>query len=351
MVDNGNYFIHQPLIISGAGVRGDDEGFTLTGPSASSRTANIQLALSQQSQALLELDDADSMGLRHLSLVGGNIGLLVRNDSVDLQALNVAVRDQIDDGIRIESESVGARLNGVSATRTGGDGIQVTTQIHEIRNGQFSNNAGTGIYLISAQSVIVEGNVVRENSGDGISLSETTASTSRIGQTDLSLGLGNIVERNAGDGIVADGTILVVGNTVGGHQGSVAVGIRNQHGTVSHNVVYDNRTGIDGSTIVGNRVYNNSLGVRLATVNGNVERNTIYSNTTGIQSFEVGSSQFGFTGTIANNLVYDHTLFGLQLATVKAGVAIVNNTIYEPSAIGVSLSNYSDSVFYAITSS
>ncbi len=212
MVDNGNYFIHQPLIISGAGVRGDDEGFTLTGPSASSRTANIQLALSQQSQALLELDDADSMGLRHLSLVGGNIGLLVRNDSVDLQALNVAVRDQIDDGIRIESESVGARLNGVSATRTGGDGIQVTTQIHEIRNGQFSNNAGTGIYLISAQSVIVEGNVVRENSGDGISLSETTASTSRIGQTDLSLGLGNIVERNAGDGIVADGTILVVGN-------------------------------------------------------------------------------------------------------------------------------------------
>ena len=345
LIDNGNYVMHQPLVISGAGARGDDEGFTLSGPINGSRSVTFQLANSQLAAPLIELDDADSMVLQHIDLVGGTVGLLVRNDSIDLNATDLAVRGQTEDGVRIETESTGARFNGLRVTNAGDDGIDVSSQIHEIRNGLFANNGGTGIYLINPESVVIQGNVVRENSGDGIYLSDTASSTSRIGNSDLTLGLGNIVELNAGHGILSSGTVLVAGNAVSGHRGYEVVGILNHGGTVSQNLVYDNQKGIqsDNATVIGNRVYGNSIGIFLTGFQGDVRRNTIYSNEIGIQSVGYINTRQGYQGTIANNLVYDHTLFGLQLPTIQAGVAIVNNTIYEPSAVGLSLSGFAAS--------
>ncbi len=70
--------------------------------------------------SVIELDDADSMVLRHIDLVGGTVGLLVRNDSIDLNATDLVVRGQTNDGVRIETESTGARFNGLRVTDAGG---------------------------------------------------------------------------------------------------------------------------------------------------------------------------------------------------------------------------------------
>ncbi len=65
---------------------------------------------------MIELDDADSMVLRHIDLVCGTVGLLVRNDSIDLNATDLVVRGQTDDGVRIETESTGPALMGCAVT-------------------------------------------------------------------------------------------------------------------------------------------------------------------------------------------------------------------------------------------
>ena len=63
-VDTGDYSLFDPLVLSGTAGIGDDEGFTLTGPTNAAHVATLRHALPAQSPPLIDLNDADLMTIR-----------------------------------------------------------------------------------------------------------------------------------------------------------------------------------------------------------------------------------------------------------------------------------------------
>ena len=100
------------------------------------------------------------------------------------------------------------------------------------------------------------------------------------------------------------------------------------------NLVYNNLDGITGTGIIrDNRIFHNTqAGVRITGSNPLVTGNSIYSNATGIVSARASQS-----ATIANNVIYDQTAFGIDIGTGLTGLLILNNTILEPTGTAIRL--------------
>src|SRR4029079_2179441 len=97
---------------------------------------------------------------------------------------------------------------------------------------------------------------------------------------------------------------------------------------VRRNEVHDNGQGISSSGLVtDNRVFHNT-GIGIQAVNAaRVLGNVVYDNATGI----VGTTSFfgpGFSGRIANNVVYDNRDRGIRVGESTGG-QVVNNTIVQ----------------------
>ncbi|MCA9228253.1 MAG: right-handed parallel beta-helix repeat-containing protein, partial [Planctomycetales bacterium] len=347
-VDQCDYSLHAPIVLSGGGTRGDDEGFTLTGPADPSRETTFRYAHPSITGPMIELDDADSMTVRHLNLIGGSTGLQVGKDSTNLVADDLVIRSQTDDGVRIEGGSTGATLDHLEVTGNGGRGIAVFNQISRIADSLISNNQGDGMWLEQPRSVVLEANVVRQNAGRGISIDDNSGTTSRVGNADLSLGRGNVVANNAGNGIEAFGPINVAGNVVSGHVGSDTAGIFLSEAAARRNIVTGNAIGILNTSFDGavseNRVYGNTIGIGDTGSNSTLERNVVYSNVTGIQTGGVYFYNSGFEGTIRNNVIYANSSAAIVLHDADPGATLANNTIYQTAGNGVVVSDYSEGV-------
>ena len=227
--------------------------------------------------------------LQHLTLVGAQHGLWVRNASTNFHGSDLTVANNTSDGIRIESGATATVVTRLISYGNGGDGIYIATPIANLSNSQSYNNAGIGINVSNS----------------------TVGSPTIIGDTDPTLadGLGNLVHNN-GTGIYATGSyVQVMGNSVYNNSGT-GIYLYSGNSQAAQNVVHDNGVGIQaysGGTISNNRVYHNvNQGILVYYGNNaSVLGNTVYSNSIGIQEY--------YYGTIANNLVYANANEGIEL--------------------------------------
>jgi Ca2+-binding RTX toxin-like protein len=345
-VDNGIYDLHSPIVLSGGGIRGDDEGFTITGPTNPARNTTLRYAHPSITGPMIELDDADTMTIRNLTLLGGSLGMLVANDSTNLVASDLVIRNQQSDGVRIEGGSTGATLDRLQVISNAGHGIFADNQISRIAGSLIVGNRGDGIHLLQPRSVVIEGNTIRNSAESGIELYDPTGSTSRIGSNDLTLARGNTVEFNAEHGIDVSGPVLVAGNVVVGHLGSHFAGIRSVDATVTRNVVRDNNVGIYNvgfdNVVTENRAYGNTVGIRNEGNRNKLARNVVYSNTSGIEVGTTWSTRFD--GSVQNNLVYGNSSTGVLLLGVQPGTTFRNNTVYQPAGMALRIDGGSQGV-------
>ena len=358
----GNYALFSPIVISDAPGIGNDEGFTLTGPTAPGSEAVLQLANPAIVAPIITVDDASNVTIENLPLVGGEYGILAINGSTDLNLFNLTVTGSTDDGIRIDSSSSLAEMTSVISSNNGGDGIYIggiagaLSDITAISNAGYgiyilgslgsldgstvSDNQNTGIYLGDAGAATVEGSDVEDNRGDGIYVYNSGPGTTVIGDSNVDQGLGNIVEGNALGGIEASGAVSVAGNAISGSAGGDQVGLYLASGaTATSNVIYGNAFGIyayGAGNLVGNRVYeNSSIGI-YSDYPASILMNVVYSNALGIQT--AGSTS---NTEIANNLVYANANGGVLIESTAYSdsnpVVFLNNTVYQPTGNAVQI--------------
>ncbi len=331
-VDTGDYRLLHPLVVSGGGVRGDDEGFSATGPVGVDHHAIFRHANSLTVAPLVELDDADFVTLAHLDLLDAQMGVWVHNGSTNFAAADLVVADHDLDGIRVEGNSTVTRLDGITAVHNGRYGIYVDGRIEQLTAGHVYYNSSTGICLVNPGSVQLRQSEVFANTGHGIQVSNTVGGTiATIGNYDLAAAVGNHVHDNAGHGVYASGSVSVAGNTVYGHTGTGDVGIYLASGAAARrNVAHGNRTGIyntGSGEVAENRAYQNADTGIFATSAGPMRGNAVYSNLVGIDAR--GYS----TGDVTNNLSYGNTTYGIRVN--QGELALVNNTVYQTSGDAV----------------
>ena len=326
-VDNGTYTMFHPLLISNTGNLGDDEGFSMAGPTTAGRTAALRYGNPQFATGpTIELNDADFMTLSYLTIDAGLHGLWVRNGSDNFVGHHLSISNATQDGLRFEPTTSGSTLDFITATANGGYGIYVSGPLNRLADSESGFNQNTGIHLISPGPVQLEANSVHDNLGSGIYLQQSDPTAITVGNANLNLSRGNMVRDNAARGIDARGNVLVAGNTVNGHRSVISAGISLDFGTAQQNVVWDNYLGIQGGSLTrGNRVYKNTT-TGIYAVGGTAKENVVYSNAVGIDV--AGNS------TLSNNLVYGNSQVGVNL---RVPTTLVNNTVYQTAGNAITV--------------
>jgi parallel beta-helix repeat protein len=199
----------------------------------------------------------------------------------------------------------------------------------------YGSDQGTFPAAVGEHRLIISNNTVHDNSCAGLQ---------GYGGETVFYGAGQV--SNAGETEVDNN--LVYGNT---YSGIVLVGTS----TAKYNTVFDNANGIVGGptyvpfggfqtnpqSVINNIVFNNhQVGISLVGP-GIAQGNVVYSNSIGIQgvrqqiSFGPGdSAAVPFFGSIRNNLVYENTDAGIQIAGSDSA-SITNNTVYARSGDAV----------------
>ncbi len=276
-------------------------------------------------------------------------------DGIDIGADNATITgntiygNQAGSGIDIAGDNpliADNTIYGNGVDYSGGpNGVETQGSDPTVENNIIFDNSN-GISVSSDGNGLISGNDVYASANDSVSVTSS-------GNGDLIV-TGNEVHDNSGDGIDAAGPMLVVGNTV---YGNAATGIDIGDGTeASDNIVYDNKDGIvqepnyDGfgqfdataDTIDGNRVFGNAnTGITALDASSAVD-NDVYSNGIGIEGDEYYYSNpaFGigfslpFQGTILNNVVYANSSAGILIAGASSA-QVTNNTVYQPEGDGV----------------
>ncbi|MFN5531223.1 MAG: right-handed parallel beta-helix repeat-containing protein, partial [Planctomycetaceae bacterium] len=329
-IDTGSYIHVRNVVLSGNITLGNDEGMTITGPTNPATLAQLNRANTASWATNIELNDADYVTLRNLSLTGAGTGLWVRNGSTNFRGDRLTSLNNSSHGFLLESDAVASQVDFLTAGGNGGDGIRILTSVDSVSNSLAYNNTGTGIFIShSGATTAVEANRVYGNRV-GIDASGNVV----VGNANLATGRGNLVSGNSSDGIRASGS-LVVGNTVWGHTGSGAAGILLTNSAPARdNVVHGNSYGIRGSQssteITRNRVFNNSLvGIRALHASV-IQGNVVYANPIGLEAVVENT---WFSGTISNNLIYANPSMAIRLE--GKGARITGNTIYQPSGDGL----------------
>ncbi|MCB2027589.1 MAG: right-handed parallel beta-helix repeat-containing protein, partial [Rhodoferax sp.] len=367
-VDTGDYPMIDPIGVSGSNDvsllvgpgMGRDEGFTITGPTDTSLIARLFPAIpGDRTRALIDLDDADFVTVRHLTLENAQRGVYTHGGSDSFEASFLTATGHAQEGFRIETASPFGDFDHLVALNNGAGGIYLSGNIRSLTHSTASGNVGDGVRIVGGV-LEVSDNIARNNtdwgfelsqSGDGMVLrNESSANragiyasnnvgstTLRIGDTDLAAGNGNRVFNNRDGGIYAYYGALVAGNTVFGHTSSNAWGIYGYSNvTTDANVVYGNTQGIYGwyGTINRNRVYANANdGIRAE--NTDLFGNVVYGNAVGLR---VGD-YYNQSRTARSNLIYGNSSAGVLIAGY--GLTFINNTVYQVTGDAVRVSDAS----------
>ncbi|MFM7205286.1 MAG: NosD domain-containing protein, partial [Planctomycetaceae bacterium] len=337
-IDTGDYNHVRNVIISGETGVGDDEGARFTGPTDPAKVARIDRANTNSFATTIDLNDGDFVTLERLTLVGAYKGLWVRNGSTNFTGRNLVVINNADDGILIESGSVGTVVARLTATGNAGTGISIATPIASLSDSVASNNGKYGIYLYNTGATAVEASSISGNRyGIFAYNSGGSNGTTVIGNPDLGLGRGNRIEGNADFGVLAAGAVTVVGNAVTGQ--TTGVGVRLNAGAVAEqNVVSGNRVGIDTSwfwwgqsgAIRNNRITGNTEW-GIVSAGGAITGNVLAGNAGGI------TVNADFNHTVANNVVSATATTGLRIAGTysSSSANVVNNTFSQAGGTAV----------------
>ena len=341
-IDTGVYPLITPIVLSGTLGIGDDRGFVMTGPTGAGASAILTPALPGAATPLIEVNNASFMTIENLSLSGGSYGAWDFGGSTNFVGANLVATNQSVEPFRFDAGTNVTSLSGLSAIGSPGNGIDVEGTIGSISSSLVENNAGAGIVLSNPGSVSIVDTTLTGNAHDGIDISNSNG-LATVGSTNLAAGLGNVLENNGGNGIFASGNVVIAGNTIADNTGGSGIVV--EGGTAADNVVFGETTGIytgtnSTSSIIGNRVYDNTgIGIN-ASEASLVQANDVYSNAVGIEA--IGNQYGAFTGTVLNNLVYANAQEGIVLQ-VASGAQIVNNTVYQLAGDAVLLDDSSSS--------
>ena len=338
LIDAGAYALLNPLLISNILGTGDDEGFVMQG-STTGATA-LRHANPFTVAPVVDLNNADFMTLRNMTLTGGTLGLFVHNQSTNLSASYVSAVANSSGGFRIDTGSTALGLDHLRSDQNSGAGIYINGLVASLTDSVASNNLGHGLQLVDTGATAIEGNSVFNNSGNGIfgvfASNTLGGSPLVIGNATISLGRGNVIHDNSPQGIYASGNVSIAGNTVYNH----GIGIYLVNGaTGSRNVVFDNSQGVYsiGGALTENRIYHNSDAGIAADGDVSITHNVIYSNGTGVRG------NFAFNGTLTDNIIYANSLFGFYVSTASyygGATTLVNNTFVQPTGDAIrALSN------------
>ncbi|MFN7333087.1 MAG: right-handed parallel beta-helix repeat-containing protein, partial [bacterium] len=326
-IDRGNYPLINPLVIGNAQNIGDDEGFILRG--AAVGTTSFSHANPFTVAPVVELNDADLMDIRDISISGGSIGLYVRNISTDLDLSRVRISGSSGQGLLIETGSMADVLDQLQVTGNSGNGIRIQGSLNTLRNSTITSNLATGLVLQNTGASIITGNTISGNVGvntDGVELIGTSSTPLVFGSLDLSLGLGNRVFSNGRNGILVNGNSIVAGNIVYGNTAVNGSGVVSGAGIVQRNVIHSNTVGVTSNhpsgQILENRIYNHS-DTGIVQTSGQSYRNVVYSNAVGARIT---------AGEFRNNIVYDNTTRGVSL---DGSIPFINNTVHQQNGEAV----------------
>ncbi|MCC6629566.1 MAG: tandem-95 repeat protein, partial [Chloroflexi bacterium] len=372
-IDTGDYPMIDPIGVSGSNDisllmgpgMGRDEGFTITGPSDTDLVARLFPAIpGDRTRALIDLDDADFVTIRHLTLDNAQRGVYVHDGSDSFEASFLTASGHASEGFYIETAAPFGDFDHLVARNNGASGVVIKGSIASLTHAQSLNNAGDG-FNISARVGSISDSIARDNSDWGFELyqpgdvamlrNESSANragiqvsngvggtTARIGDTDLAAGNGNLVFNNRDGGIYASYGALVAGNTVSGHLGSNAWGIYGYSNvSVDSNVVYGNTHGIYDwfGRVDRNRVYANLQdGVRAE--NTDLLGNVVYANAVGLRF----SEYYNQPRSARNNLVYGNTTAGVVIGGTAQ--SFINNTVYQTTGDAVRVNNASNTQIY-----
>lgn len=355
-VDTGDYRQLLPLVVSGLTGLGDDQGFSLTGPTPATpgeneRRAAFSFIDPDLTRPLVELNNASFVTLANVSLHGAQRGVWLHNNSTQFVGTGLTLAHASMDGLRAETGASVAELSNSLIFSNGGDGINIAGVTGEISGNRIHDNYFAGLVVSAAGPATIEDNDIYGNAaglyqGAAVSIDNASAGAVTFGNANLSLGRGNRVHDNGFAGIRAQGNVVVVGNSVFGHDAYGAYGIHaaGVGAQANSNVVFDNYQGIEiegsdyyyyaGATATGNRVYNNTLGI-VASYETKLLGNSVYSNQVGLDISRSAGAQ------IANNLIYDNATLGVRLASYSNNTQLINNTIYQTSGDAVRIQDQS----------
>jgi parallel beta-helix repeat protein len=241
-------------------------------------------------------------------------------------------------------------LIGVNVLSTASGAVLTNNEFYS----QSGSDGSTNTIQIDGDSALIEGNIIRNNSQAGISLTSTSQNSIVRGNeifanntysilvngADNALIEQNIVRNNTANNFITgnivanDATTVVQDNWVFGNS-RPGIHVTFSTAIVQRNTVHDNLDGITGTgTIRDNRIFHNTqAGVRIIGLNPVVSGNAIYANATGI----VTAPGAGQSASIINNVIYDSTSFGIDIGTGLTGLSILNNTILEPTGTAIRL--------------
>ena len=262
------------------------------------------------------------MTLRHLTMVNGQVGLLVRDQSTFFSG-EPPRRDRQRAGRSPPRGRLRAvRAEHVSASFNGGNGITVSGVSGSVADSDLFRNTGSGLALTDSGAATVESNDIYANGGYGVFVLNRQVVADRDRPRRPLPGPRQPLHDNLRSGISAGGNVLVAGNAISGHTNPAEAGISLAGGEALRNVVHRNATGISGvGAVTANRVHDNS-GVGVAALGGHpVRENVVYANAIGV--LVQGST------ALSNNVVYSNTLTGIRLRG-PASIQLVNNTVYQP---------------------
>ena len=349
-VDNGDYDVINNVFVSSA-----DAGVHIEGYHDPDRpTRRALLDRNNTTRHVVEVEAAD-VQLSHLHLTDGRDGVHARNAD-DLIVVEGHITSNVRYGIFLNVDTENALIDrnvidgdgagdygiyalGPAPTITGNrtfsndyDGIYANQDGATVTGNEVSDNGRRGIWVDWSAGALISENIVHHNQSYGI---YTTGSSSEA-QVTVS---GNTSFGNASEGIYATSNVLATGNTVY----SNPTGIYLSSGAVAdRNIVHGNVDGIEGArtssnTVANNIVYNNSGHGIIAYHHSTIAGNRIYSNSIGIQT----RAYYDFTGPIENNLVYANTNQGIVVERAGAGSTVTNNTIFQEVGDAIRIRNSS----------
>ena len=289
------------------------------------------------------------MTLENLTITGGASGIaaLDSTGSTGLTITNCTIYGNNSNGIYIGMGDNNAQItnNTVYGVATSGsttdqsNGIDLTGNSGAVVSGNTvysSRNAGI-LGNNPVEDAAITGNTLYQD-GTGIYINNDVS-----GLANLTTVSDNTVFSNT-TGIYDAGDILVTGNVIYGQSGD-GIDIPNGVYGVVANIVHDNAEGIysysnSSALVEDNTVYHNS-GYGIEAKGGTtVIGNTTYTNSVGIA---VDGSVSGTTALVQNNVVYANTSEGILITTYESG-SYVNNTVYQVTGDAIDVLNHDTNV-------
>ena len=312
-IDTGVYDHVDTIVLGGTQQVGGDQGVTITGPLDAARVARIN---GPGGSALFDVNAANVVNLRHLTLAGGTYAVWVRNGGSRFTGTHLTSLDASADGFRIENGVADVTLDRLSASGAGRDGVSIEAANVSLTNSVAHHNARYGIYYANSGNAAITGNE-SYNNRHGLNITNRVpGTTARVGDANLALALGNKFHDNVEYGIwtsAPGANITVAGNAVTNNGGSGA-------GSVGVGILLGDATSATGNVVSGH--YRG-----IVTGAGPVTNNRVFD------SADFGVANFG-TAPLTGNVVYRNRV-GIYVQPPFAGPAVRNNLVYANSYRGI----------------